>query len=444
MTTLSADRAIEYMKKFFKKLMKMPLTVILIVSCGVFVLFLIPGIGKTSDASGENLLTEPLIQIGLISLHDGENPFGFGIGETASAGGGSALSSTDTSGSETAELSSKSGSSGDGETKENGAADQSTAQGDTAADGSSDAASDGETASSAETSSSAETDASGSASTEEDQEEAELKEKEKNLTYVHADHMPQEVNDDVVGAVDYGIADTNYMSPDDETYNTDTEGVFAQNGDYYRFQDVDALYFSDALIIGNSRTEGLHGFSSLGKTAYFAAKEGISVFNIFDKTLNYYSPDGSQQSASLTDILASRQFGKIYISLGINEIGIGTSKMFYENYRKILETIREAQPDAIIFIEGMMHVSEHLSSTSGVFSNTIVVQRNTAVSTLANGHDIFYVDMNSVYCDENGNLLSDVTEDGIHPYASEYERWVDFLKTKGIIRTDADRGAVSG
>ncbi len=268
--------------------------------------------------------------------------------------------------------------------------------------------------------------------------------REKNLTYVHADHMPQEVNDDVVGAVDYGIADTNYMSPDDETYNTDTEGVFAQNGDYYRFQDVDALYFSDALIIGNSRTEGLHGFSSLGKTAYFAAKEGISVFNIFDKTLNYYSPDGSQQSASLTDILASRQFGKIYISLGINEIGIGTSKMFYENYRKILETIREAQPDAIIFIEGMMHVSEHLSSTSGVFSNTIVVQRNTAVSTLANGHDIFYVDMNSVYCDENGNLLSDVTEDGIHPYASEYERWVDFLKTKGIIRTDADRGAVSG
>ena len=311
MTTLSADRAIEYMKKFFKKLMKMPLTVILIVSCGVFVLFLIPGIGKTSDASGKNLLTEPLIQIGLISLHDGENPFGFGfgIGETASAGGGSALSSTDTSGSETAELSSKSGSSGDEETKENGAADQSTAQGDTAADGSSDAASDGETASSAETSSSAETDASGSASTEEDQEEAELKEKEKNLTYVHADHMPQEVNDDVVGAVDYGIADTNYMSPDDETYNTDTEGVFAQNGDYYRFQDVDASYFSDALIIGNSRTEGLHGFSSLGKTAYFAAKEGISVFNIFDKTLNYYSPDGSQQSASLTDILASRQFG---------------------------------------------------------------------------------------------------------------------------------------
>jgi hypothetical protein len=66
------------------------------------------------------------------------------------------------------------------------------------------------------------------------------------------------------------------------------------------------------------------------------------------------------------------------------------------------------------------------------------------VSTLANGHDIFYVDMNSVYCDENGNLLSDITEDGIHPYASEYERWVDFLKTKGIIRTDADRGAVSG
>lgn len=53
MTALSADRAIEYMNKFFKKLMKMPLTVILIVSCGVFVLFLIPGIGKLPMLPGK-------------------------------------------------------------------------------------------------------------------------------------------------------------------------------------------------------------------------------------------------------------------------------------------------------------------------------------------------------------------------------------------------------
>lgn len=44
--------------------------------------------------------------------------------------------------------------------------------------------------------------------------------------------------------------------------------------------------------------------------------------------------------------------------LGINEIGTGTADTFAEQYGKVINTIREKQPDAIIFIQSIMHVTK--------------------------------------------------------------------------------------
>ncbi len=44
----------------------------------------------------------------------------------------------------------------------------------------------------------------------------------------------------------------------------------------------------------------------------------------------------------------------------------------------------------------------------------------------------FYLDMNEVVCDEEGNLKSSLTFDDIHLYGSKYGIWVDYLKENGI------------
>lgn len=46
--------------------------------------------------------------------------------------------------------------------------------------------------------------------------------------------------------------------------------------------------------------------------------------------------------------------------------------------------------------------------------------------------NIFYIDMNEVVCDEEGNLKSSLTFDDIHLYGSKYGIWVDYLKENGI------------
>ena len=247
------------------------------------------------------------------------------------------------------------------------------------------------------------------------------------------DTIPEGVCNPVMPAEDYDVVNVAFLSPDDTEYNTDTEGIFAKNGIYYLLEPVDATYFSDALFIGDSRTVGLCEYGSLKGTAAFLAKESVNVYNVLDKELWYTDHDEEAWDSTVEDALSKEQYGKIYVALGVNELGIGTTYMYYEKYRELLELIREYQPDALIFIQGIMHVSYEKSSSDSCRNNTVIYQRNCAISTLANGRDIFYIDMNPYVCDENGDLYDDLSGDGIHLKAFAYENWDRSLMENAIV-----------
>ena len=80
------------------------------------------------------------------------------------------------------------------------------------------------------------------------------------------------------------------------------------------FVTVTDDYFSDALFIGDSRTDGIRMFSGLNNTTYFCSA-GLDFKDAFKKTL---SIDKTTKS-TLENLLATKKFGKIYIMLGINE-----------------------------------------------------------------------------------------------------------------------------
>ena len=85
-----------------------------------------------------------------------------------------------------------------------------------------------------------------------------------------------------------------------------------------------------------------------------------------------------------------------------------------------------------------MHVTEAYTLKNPIYNNINIVQRNQALATLANGRDIFFIDMNSSVCDENGNVYADISYDGVHLKASAYERWHEFLKQNAVVRTPDD------
>lgn len=187
-------------------------------------------------------------------------------------------------------------------------------------------------------------------------------------------------------------------------------------------------YFSDALFIGDSRTVGLANYAPIEGAEYFA-----TVGYATHKFETEKSEVGTYQNITLPTLLASKQYGKIYLMLGINEIGNNRASTL-EKYQAIVQKIRATQPNAIIYIEANLHVTYARSSSDAVINNTQINSFNQAIAQLADGQHIFYLDVNPVFDDANGALGADYTRDGVHPYAKYYKNWVEFLTGHVIIK----------
>lgn len=240
--------------------------------------------------------------------------------------------------------------------------------------------------------------------------------------------VPAKSSNPVAKATDYGVADRSIMVDDDYIFNIDKSGIFAPNGTYKKLTKAkDDSYFKDALFIGDSRTVGLYLFSNLnGKTNFFC-RESTNVFNFPTREIDYHGMNGEEGRTTIDALLQDHHYSKIYISLGVNEMA-RPSIDYYNHFREIVKNIRNKQPKAYIFIMGSIHIAAPQCQTDSVFNNTNLVQRNKAISELANGRDIFYIDPNPAVCDKDGNLISEYTSDQIHLKANYYNLWSKYIR----------------
>lgn len=195
------------------------------------------------------------------------------------------------------------------------------------------------------------------------------------------------------------------------------------------FTEVDETYFDDALFIGDSRAEGLRLFSGI-KNADFFTNTGMSVYNIAKKELSVASVGGK---TTLDNLLSTQTYGKVYVILGINELGYNFKKSV-SKYGELIASIRGAQPGATVYVCANLHVAAARSDRDEVHNNANIDRFNEAIGELADGMEIFYIDVNEIFDDENGALRPELTNDNTHIYAKHYKEWANWLMTKGIVR----------
>ena len=196
------------------------------------------------------------------------------------------------------------------------------------------------------------------------------------------------------------------------------------------FIPVDDDYFCDALFIGDSRMVGLSEYCEpLDTRADFFVKRAMTIYQVRDgKKIKML--DGSQKS--IWELLDEKQYGKIYIMLGINEIGVGDPEYFRNGYAETINLIREKQPNAFIFIMSIMHVSKIKNDSDNLYNNTNINARNDAIMTLADQERIFYLNVNESIDDENGAMKSELTFDGVHLLGSCFEPIHQYLLNHGV------------
>lgn len=185
-----------------------------------------------------------------------------------------------------------------------------------------------------------------------------------------------------------------------------------------------------ALFIGDSRTVGLQAYTKdyTGAADFFA-----EVSTTMTGVVNYgeeVEVEGLGE-VTITELLSQRDYDKIYIMLGINEASDYPSNIA-RNTQKLINLIKEYEPDAVIFIMANFYVSEGYSSTRPAFSTENMKAINEAQGALANGEDVFYLDANPMFVDENGNLSTEYSGDGCHLRAASCKIWAAWIieKTK--------------
>lgn len=212
----------------------------------------------------------------------------------------------------------------------------------------------------------------------------------------------------------------------DSVYYSDA-GRFALTTEY-DYTKVEEDYFKDAVFIGDSRTLGIADYS--GIDADFYCESGMTIYKLLGEK-GVKNPKTGEK-ANLSEVLQHKNYGKIYIMLGMNELGYGNTNGFYEKYKEVVEQLRNWQPQAVIFIMANLHVSQEKNNYATEFNNINVNDKNAAIANLADGINIFYIDCNPLFVDEGGFLKADLTFDGVHLYAKCYSVWKDFLMEHGV------------
>ncbi len=190
-----------------------------------------------------------------------------------------------------------------------------------------------------------------------------------------------------------------------------------------QFQRVEMDYLDDALFIGDSRTSTLYEYAGWEKTDFFV-KYGQTVWDVWDNDM-----DG----VTLEQMLTSKKYGKIYIMLGINELGRGTAESFAEQFGVVVAQVQQLQPEAVIFVESIMHVTQSKDAENTYINNQEINARNELLKTLANNQNIFYIDENEVMDEPGtGKLKEEYSFDGVHLQVKYIEVWREFLLNHGI------------
>ena len=231
-----------------------------------------------------------------------------------------------------------------------------------------------------------------------------------------------------------GITNYEYYDPVqiDSPYYKDA-GKIALTTEYpYTKENIS--YFNDAVFLGDSRTLGISDYAGL-EEAEFYCDSGMMIFKLLEEEVTFQK---TGEKVNLREVMQEKQYGKIYIMLGMNELGYGNTGLYLEKYREVLQQLREWQPDAVIYVMANLHVSKEKNNPETEFNNININDKNAAAASLANGTDVFYLDANPLFTDEEGFLNAELTFDGVHLYAKHYDAWREFLLSHAV-----EKGSVS-
>lgn len=179
--------------------------------------------------------------------------------------------------------------------------------------------------------------------------------------------------------------------------------------------------FSDAVFIGDSRTEGFVLQTGIQTTAY--VHKGLTVASAY--TAKVIRQDG--EDLSVMEALARTRYNRVYLMFGINETGWISNDIFISDYKQIIDDIKVQNPSAKIYIQSVLPVSKAVSDSGGYVRNDKIAEYNKRLEQLAADEGVTFVNVAEAVSTD-GVLPDDAATDGIHLDKEYCEKWLSYLE----------------
>ena len=180
-------------------------------------------------------------------------------------------------------------------------------------------------------------------------------------------------------------------------------------------------YFADAAFIGNSLTEGLFMYTDIDDQADGFYTVGLNVSSA-------QSDAFVDDTYTLDQALTWKDYRKVYVMMGLNEVGWPDVDSFISEYTSLLHQVERDCPEARIYVQSILPVSAARSSEGDSINNSNIRRFNEKIQEMAENNNWTYLNVWEAIADEDGELPSDAASDGVH-FGPEYmEIWLRYLR----------------
>ena len=181
---------------------------------------------------------------------------------------------------------------------------------------------------------------------------------------------------------------------------------------------------STVAFIGDSRTQGLimyNGLKYVQDYSYIGLMVDTAVTKKFVKTDN-------GNKITLLEDMKNKNIKKVYIMLGVNELGWSYPQVFKVKYGELIDEIRKVKPDCQIYLQSIIPVTKSKNNSDSIYNNTNIAKFNEYIKQVANEKGVHYLDVKSVLVDSEGNLPKNASTDGIHVGKTYCKKWLKYLE----------------
>lgn len=169
--------------------------------------------------------------------------------------------------------------------------------------------------------------------------------------------------------------------------------------------DADIVFFGDSLMKNSDFRE------------FFPE---VSIVNL---GLNGDTITGMMERVSM---VAGVNPEKVFVYGGINVLRDSNIDVCVSDYGRLLDALRDVLPDADIYVQSIIPVSEEVGNTYNISPDTIRTY-NDGIKNEASMRDMSFVDIYPVY-EKDGLINMDYSEDGVHIKDEAYSLWADVIR----------------